>query len=179
MTKTKIFLDVDGVLNAVSKQLPDTGWDLEGWFKVGVNGYTITYNTVMIDAINEISFRDDVEIIWLTTWQSNAASKISPAIGLIGENWSFVANPDTDPHGFALQQNRYGWWKADVLKKYLEEFPTDKFIWVDDDLSYYNLMGLSEWTEDLDSSTLFIAPQTSDGLTPSHICAMIDFINEG
>lgn len=178
---TRIYLDVDGVLNAVTRQTPEgTGWEM--WEKVGVNGYTITYAPELVAALNEIAERDDVEIVWLTTWQGNAASMISPAIGLDGQQWRVVDNPDTDPHGFATQQNYGYWWKVNVFQDDLfnrveRDTPLpEKIIWIDDDLSMFGQA--VRWFDALETKTLGISPFTVQGLTQHDVCAIIDFINE-
>lgn len=171
---TRIYLDVDGVLNAVTRQTPEgTGWEM--WEKVGVNGYTITYSPELIAGLNEIAEMDDVEIVWLTTWQANAKTMISPAIGLNGEDWGVALNPDMDAHGFAIHHPFGGWWKMNTLKNHVYTNPVDKIIWIDDDIAHEPTA--PAWFEAFTQKTLAIAPFTVQGLTQHDACAIIDFIN--
>lgn len=172
---TRIYLDVDGVLNAVHKNFPTFGW--ENWDRVRVNGYVITYSPDMVAALNEIADIDGVEFVWLTTWQENAKTLIAPAIKLNGQEWDVALNPDMDAHGFA-NHNIFGpWWKKNTLKNHVYNNPVDRIIWIDDDIAHAE--GADDWFHAFDQDTLAIAPFTVAGLTPDDICAMIDFINEG
>lgn len=172
---TRIYLDVDGVLNAVQREFPSDSW--QNWDRVGVNGYSIAYSPDMVAALNEIAEMDDVEFVWLTTWQANAKTMIAPAIGLKGEDWDVALNPDMDAHGFAVHRYFGGWWKMTTLDEHLHYNPVDKVVWIDDDIS--NSMDADDWFHDFDEETLAISPYTETGLTPSNICDIIDFINAG
>lgn len=172
---TRIYLDVDGVLNAVDKKFPTGSW--ENWDRVGVNGYSIAYSPDMVSALNDIAEMDDVEIVWLTTWQANAKTMIAPAIGLKGEEWDVALNLDMDAHGFAIHQPFGGWWKMNTLKNHVYNNPVDKIIWIDDDIAHEQTA--PAWFGNFKQKTIAIAPFTMEGLTPADICAMIDFINEG
>jgi len=86
--KTTIYLDVDGVLNAVSKKSPTltaTGWG--EWKTAPVNGWPILWAPELITALNELAAREDVTFKWLTTWTDDAAKVLSPAIGIEGQEW--------------------------------------------------------------------------------------------
>lgn len=172
---TRIYLDVDGVLNAVQRGFPSNSW--ENWDRVGVNGYSIAYSPDMVAALNDIAGMEGVEIVWLTTWQANAKTMIAPAIGLKGEDWDVALNPDMDAHGFAVHRYFGDWWKMTTLEEHLHYNRVDKVIWIDDDIA--NSFDADDWFHAFDEETLAICPNTDTGLTPDDICAIIDFINEG
>src|SRR5690606_39765676 len=80
--KVRIYIDVDGVINAFSNAQP--------WGKVKPSvtvayGYRITYHQGLIDALKDIdNSNDNVEFVWLTTWQTLARTDLAPAVGLGG-----------------------------------------------------------------------------------------------
>lgn len=161
----RIYLDIDGVLNALNKKFPDT-W--ETWDRKGVMGYPIAFSPDLISSINDIADREDVEIVWLTTWQHHAAAVFSPEIGVNGQDWRILYEevPPT-----------FSWWKLIQIQKDLEDNPSSKFIWIDDDIKHVS--PAQKWISTLpETSKLVISPDSYYGLTPDDICAMIDFINQ-
>lgn len=168
MTKTHIFLDVDGVLNAVRSGTPsqkDSGWAT--WQLDRVMGYPIWHSSDMVAALNELAAREDVEFHWLTTWENHAVTELSPVIGINGTEWSVLKRGPS-----------YGsWWKFHTLDEYLEAEKITRFAWVDDDHLYWSSasngmdMRRHEW--------LRICPTTSIGLTRDHVAEITAFADGG
>jgi hypothetical protein len=157
MTK-RIFLDVDGVLNAVRDNNPQF-W--EEWKVEVCDGYEIRHALDMGRALQAIFERDDVEVIWLTTWEDTANDWITPLFGW--EKFPSILNTGAD-----------GWWKLEAVKQ-MWELDKTPFIWIDDDISYDPES--IEWAEGLsDSDRLIISPRTSTGITPYHIELIEGFI---
>lgn len=158
--QTTIYLDVDGVLNAVQKQNPSeaaTGWNL--WQTEPVNGWPILWAPELIDELNALAAREDVTFKWLTTWTYDAAKVLSPAIGINGENWDVL---DGDQHGW---RGAY-WWKLQSIQKDVLETMPDQFIWVDDDISAERVA--IEWIAGRDNGYA-ISPFTVEALTRDHL----------
>ena len=158
---TTIYLDVDGVLNAVSKKSPTltaTGWD--EWETAPVNGWPILWAPELITALNELAAREDVTFKWLTTWTDDAAKVLSPAIGINGQEWEVLHG---DQHAWG---GRRGWWKLEAIRADVEETNPDLFIWIDDDLSMES--EALEWVGDSDSRVA-ISPFMREGLTRENI----------
>lgn len=85
---TTIYLDVDGVINAIGRTHPEpkhTGFP--EYKSIMANGYQIAYAPELIAMLNALAARDDVTIKWLTTWEHDAAKVLSPLIGLDGMDW--------------------------------------------------------------------------------------------
>lgn len=157
---TIIYLDVDGVLNAVSKKSPSlssTGWDV--WETRPVNGWPILWAPELIDALNELAARDDVTFKWLTTWTHDAAKVLSPAIGINGQEWEVL---DGEQHGWRGPD----WWKLQAIQKDVLESMPDQFIWIDDDISAEH--SAIEWVAGRDNGYA-ISPFTIHGLTREHV----------
>jgi hypothetical protein len=166
--KTTIYLDVDGVLNAVSKRTPSlkiSGWD--NWKTKPVNGWPILFSPDMIDALNELAGSPDVTFKWLTTWTDDAAKVLSPAIGINGQNWEVL---DGDQHAWG---GKRGWWKLDAIRD--TSAPTDghRHVWIDDDISA-EVEAIS-WVQSRDD-VLAISPSTMQGLTRDDLAQIKAFI---
>jgi hypothetical protein len=168
--KTTIYLDVDGVLNAVSKKHPSisaTGWDK--WETAPVNGWPILWSPELIAELNELAARDDVTFKWLTTWTDDAAKVLSPAIGINGQEWEVLHG---DQHAWG---GKRGWWKLEAIQKDILETMPGQFIWIDDDISAER--EAIDWVTGRDNGYA-ISPFTSWGLTREHLTeiqALIDF----
>lgn len=148
---TTIYLDVDGVLNAISGRTPAkryVGW--EEYREVHVKGFRIHYAPALIAALNELAAREDVTFKWLTTWKHDAAQRLSDAIGLNGQDWEVL---DGDLHAWGGDT----WWKLTAIRNDHD----GRAIWIDDDISAE--LPAMEWAANHD--LLLISPSMYEGLT--------------
>lgn len=122
-----VYLDVDGVINALNGTRPPWGWDEDGQV-ASVNQFSIRWATGLIAALNALAAADHVHMHWLTTWEHDAPRDLCPAIGLNGANWPvLVREPRHEPTALA-------WWKHHALAEHL---PFERAaVWIDDDLVY-------------------------------------------
>lgn len=168
--KTTIYLDVDGVLNAVQKRNPSaTGWSL--WESKPVNGWPILFSPELIAELNAIAALPDVTFKWLTTWTDDAAKMLSPAIGINGQDWEVL---DGDQHGWRGRD----WWKLQAIQADVLSTEPDQFIWIDDDISAER--SAIEWVDGRNNGYT-ISPFTVEALTREHIeeiKALVNFVPE-
>src|SRR3978361_374749 len=61
-----LLLDVDGVLNATRRDLPD------GWRRGTFNGYVLSWDPTITARLRKLHASGQVEIQWLTTWTTDA-----------------------------------------------------------------------------------------------------------
>lgn len=109
---TVLFLDVDGVLNAVTPaSQPPVGWP-DFAHHPNVNGYPLWLSRQMMARLLEF----DVEIVWCTTWEHDAPRMIAP----------LVQAPDFRVLSLGLDS------KATVVTRELRARP-QPWIWIDDD----------------------------------------------
>lgn len=166
---TTIYLDVDGVLNAVTRKNPTpaaVGWPEDGWETAPINGYPIRWNRELITALNELAAREDVTFKWLTTWTHDAAKILSPAIGINGQDWEVLDRDSDGPFR--------PWWKLEAIRADVEAESPDKFIWIDDDLSAER--EALEWLNGR-AEGLGISPFMREGLTCCDIDQITVFID--
>ncbi|MBT2537222.1 HAD domain-containing protein [Arthrobacter sp. ISL-69] len=169
---TTIYLDVDGVLNAVNHKSPSltaAGWDRwDHWKTAPVNGWPILWAPALIEAFNELAARDDVTFKWLTTWEDDAAKVLSPAIGINGQDWEVL-------HGEQHSWRGSDWWKLQAIRADVETTNPERFVWIDDDLSAERVA--LEWLGTRPEG-LGVSPSVGQGLTRTSFDTITDFINQ-
>ena len=165
-----VYLDVDGVINAVSNNPPrvNTQWSGD-WSKTEVLGFPILYSHELVQNLNELAEREDVTIKWLTTWQERAAQDLSPLIGIDGQDWE-VMYGDINDHWFTTGR----WWKLDAIREDIEKTSPDKVVWIDDDLGYDR--NAQEWLR-YRSDIHVVSPIMQHGVTKKQFSGIIEFIN--
>lgn len=181
---TNWYLDVDGVINAFSSKAPTTNTEWCGEWSEGVaevenaggfggwatgptySQYRMFWSHELIHRINKIAQYDSVNIIWLTTWADDAPKTISPLMGLDGQNWEVLKGGDP--------MDMQNWWKFKLIREHVEQTKPDKIIWTDDDLGYEHDARI--WVR-LSKNVLGITPNSSHGLTKTHINSILYFIN--
>lgn len=167
--KINIYQDVDGVLSPFSKGAPRTNTQWQGeWRTERIAGFSMLWSVELIDALREIDAREDVNFIWLTSWEEMAVEFLAPVIGL-GENWPVLYSNDQ-------QDNLKTWWKLRALKDHSLITEPNKMIWLDDDINYD--VGGKDHVKTMGDMMLAINPNRNHGLTKKNVARMIEFINE-
>lgn len=170
------YLDVDGVINIVRPIKPHDIPE-EDWREVRVNG-PIRYDRRVVEFINRVHREGKVEIVWLTTWESDAAILLAPVLEL-----DEFRIPETSLRLFP--EGAYGWWKWESIKHHVDTDDHDHraVIWTDDDLQYAMRMNpaIAEWHDSrvkVGLRTLGISPRTSRGLTMQHLETIEELLND-
>lgn len=160
---------MDGVINSFHKS-KNAGWEGD-WKLAKIIGYPIHWYTDLVDAINELAGREDVNMIWLTTWQHQAPKELSPVLGIADADWRVLTAAD--------QNNLFdmkNWWKLEAIKVDIEKTEPDKIVWIDDDFKHDRKA--IEWVENnSDIDLLPISPFTDWGMTKEDFDDIIEFIN--
>lgn len=156
MTRIIIYLDVDGVINAIRNGTPSqkrTGF--KDFRREVVRGFQIQYAQEIIDQLNKLAERDDLEIKWLTTWEEHAANDLSPAIGINGQHWEVLTG---DMHSWSGRD----WWKLRAIRDDHAKHQPELAIWIDDDIKRER--EAIYWAAETEG-VLAISPFELDGLT--------------
>ena len=154
--KTIIYLDVDGVINAIRNGTPSqkrTGF--KGFRRVTVRNYQIQYAQEIVDWLNTMDQRESVTICWLTTWEEHAPEELAPALGIDGQHWEVLTG---DQH----QWQGRNWWKLNAIRDHVGEHQPDLAIWIDDDIKLER--EALNWAAETQDVTV-ISPDPLDGLT--------------
>jgi hypothetical protein len=182
MTTKRLYLDVDGVLNAFpylsgldlrqGKFAFGSHWD-DDWQRGEANGYIMTWSPSLIDAINEaLAHPDGVELYWTTTWVDDAPELIRPLMGIeVDPNREFVVHPR-----FGQTRSASIVWKMAQIQHrigQLRDLGAEPGPWVhiDDEMhtvyedDYYGVFNYQTNAEKSDRG-LIIGPDHSVGITP-------------
>jgi hypothetical protein len=165
---TRVFVDVDGVINAYSgkPRIPSWGWPRETGEYVKVLGFGIVYSPDMISRLRTLTNRDDVAAHWLTTWEARDAwVDLADAVAL-GSGWEVFYRG-----GYSDKP----WWKLDAMQR-LNDGYKGKVVWIDDDIKL--MPEAREWLESCDLDILAVSPRTETGITMSQMRKIEEFINE-
>lgn len=161
-----LYLDVDGVLNAVSLDAP--AWQWPDARLSTVNGFAIRWSAAMVLRLNRLVARAGVTAYWLTTWGSDAPRLLGPELGLDSSRWTVLGDSEReraiDTLAFA---GTAGWWKLDAIRAHLSA--GTPAIWVDDDLA--RDPGAVRWAAE-QPDLLAVSPDTELALTPGDLAAM-------
>lgn len=159
MTKPYLFLDVDGVLNRIATSGGD--WDDFELHKLSPFNYgkfRVFLSKSMCAALAELP----VEIIWLTTWCTEADRLIAPLMGLPGYRCAGMGDPFPNS-------------KITCLEIFLEKEGIRPFIWIDDGaIKTY----MEEDFRELGWKHLAIRPNERIGITKNHINQIKEFLAE-
>ena len=174
MTKTTIYLDVDGVINAISDRPPraNTGWSGD-WHQVRVkpstswSDFAMTISTELLDQLRELSERPDVTIKWLTTWEHDAPGVLCETIG-----WACGMDFEVLPRTSSPELDV--WWKYVAIRDDWDG--ESRVIWLDDDLGRYEARAARAWLEELSPNSLGIAPDTLHGLRRADLATIRAFL---
>lgn len=168
MANVKLYLDVDGVLNAFGEGAPEWApWTVTRCSTNQGSGlktsFHIRHSLAMGQAIADL----DVEICWLTTWGNDANKAIGPLFG-----WpSYEVVPGEE--GEDWNDEEIVWWKWKTLQIFHEMDPRP-FIWADDDLGGHP--SARAWAASVGGLAIPAACMT--GLSRADIAAMATYITE-
>lgn len=149
----RLYLDVDGVVNAVPRSPEDLVGSWDEWHLAKCMGFWITYSPDMGRRLFELATAAGMEIVWLTTWGRRANQWIAPLFGW--PRFTVLAEPGDE-------LSRIGWWKFDCIYRLHNYEP---FVWIDDDLASERDAYL--WC--VENGGLPISPASETGITPGHL----------
>lgn len=161
--KARIYFDVDGVLNAVTRKVPDWGWSQHR--RTRIKGFPILWSPDLIDVLNGVAATPGLGIYWLTTWCHDAPGILAPALGLNGSGWPVV--------GYDHWRRSVGlpWWKHRAIVEHLDGFAGD-VLWIDDDHGVDS--GAMAWLAG-QPQVLAMAPASGVGITRSEAATIQRF----
>ena len=176
-------LDIDGVINAISKKPDRSVWPAHQWITGTANAdgtdWPILAAQPVIDFIRDVHETGRAEVRWHTTWQHDAHN-LAKLLDLpefpvqdcpeFGERRQGLA-------GAAWTPTRAGWWKLPAAERVVGE-EGRALVWTDDDAN----TGLRDagGPEALArfAPTLVVCPREHLGLTPKHLRAIDEFLTK-
>lgn len=163
-----LFLDVDGVVNALARNSPHV-WD-DASISYASPAFTGDREWPIYTSphIGPALMRLGVNVVWLTTWKYDANPQISPLVDL----------PTDLPVGDAPRRlSNFQGWKTEVVMEHLET-TTQATVWIDDEAIP---PGFDEWgrKEFLDKRILTVIPDPHVGITPREVELIDYWLKEG
>ena len=165
--RPRLFLDIDGVINA-----PHPPWLSTTTFTVTDNqgagyavNYTITVAPAMVAEIDQLRADFDLELTIVSTWLENPAmvSDLTKALGALHRP-RLLAIPPRKLGGY-----RSSLWKREAVLEDLSQNPPSAFVWIDDDETPVqgNFVRRA-----YDLPALMIGPDPEHGLTAGDLAAI-------
>lgn len=169
---TNFYVDFDGVINAVSRipALDNTTWSPDAWRVFKAKGYTINFNTEVVEAIKELESNPDNVFHWLTSWCSDAPRLLSQRLG-IGSHWPVVGE-----YLYHHQEVTRGWWKGTAATEHVSATHPKKVVWIDDDFGYFMGQTESVYESNAHGPVLRVMPQMKCGLEKRHFETITQFL---
>ena len=170
LQRVNFYLDVDGVINAVSSGAPRQNTDWHGeWRREKVGVFQIQWATELIDSLNAITARREVDGKWLTTWEEQAPEFLAPAVGLQCEGWPVLTG--------ALNDSVQDWWKLGQIQADIAATAPAAAIWIDDEIAT-EARALEWLTSGTGTPILHISPNFRHGLTRKHVEVIEQFLDD-
>ena len=175
----KLFLDVDGVLNALDRTRQTWPDQTISYAYSQGSKWPIHASKQCGAALSALETDFGVEIVWLTTWMYDANAQIGPIVGFRGglavEGGAQKTNAGSDGMTYGYRN-----WKWEFIQNYTT-YSEDPFIWVDDEAipNYDNSHTAEKWFEEADASDRVHLVRTDArvGLTPANIEGIRDFVS--
>ncbi len=172
MTQVDVYLDVDGVLNALHSK-PGWGWSEESMRAEVINGFLIRWSTELVGRLNDLAALPHVQFHWLTTWLDLAPQMIAPPLGLKGaEEWPVLGAED---HDAPRKMSDYSWWKLHAARRHAEE-TGHRVVWIDDDL--YDTSA-RQWATTLGDRIMLVQPDYNHGVTKPMMEKIEEWVGHG
>lgn len=171
-------LDVDGVLNAVTRYPDCEVWPRESWVRTEAEAsgrvWPLWVATPVLEFLTEMHESGKVEVRWHTTWREDAARSLAPTLGLPDFPMQEAAEFDAPaPTGYGGVKRGSTWWKLPAAERVVRD-EGRRLVWTDDDIALERArygLGKAFDSEDI----LLVAPDVRTGLTPQHLEAVRDF----
>lgn len=177
-----LLLDIDGVVNALSKKIPSGIWPHGSWITGKATDTELRELPMLIarpvvEFINELHSSGAAEVRWHTTWQS-AAQNVAELAGFgtfeVAEAPEFENYRDFQKQ--AIIAHRPTWWKLPAAERVVQVEKRD-LIWIDDDLPYeYTRKKQFDPMLGGEQRVLFIDPYSMTGLVAYEMGKINSFI---
>jgi len=175
--KPVLLLDIDGVVNAMSKKVPVKVWPADVWHWTKVQApdggqYPIFWATPVVDWLTRLHESGDVEIRWHSTWQE-ASLEVGEAVGLpVFKVHECPEYAEGHANGSALvarllREGLPRWWKYPAAERVLTD-EGSRTIWIDDDIDY-QLSASTRRTLEAVYNIELVCPDERTGLMPKHM----------
>ncbi|MGL4999432.1 MAG: hypothetical protein ACRC5T_10730 [Cetobacterium sp.] len=157
---TRLYLDVDGVINAWYAHLRWPEDSIENQIaQVGRGNYKIIWSRDMIAELSSLN----LDLHWATTWQGAANETLAPMIEF-GADSPVIRPPRGEEVSFPSI-----FWKFESIQADQEVNP-GPFVWIDDEITITHM----HWAKE--NGGLAIAPVADYGITPDILATIKEYL---
>lgn len=180
-----LLLDLDGVVNAMSKQAPTHVWKAPHWNRgkqLNRDGieYPMLWSQPVVDWLTALHESGQVEVRWHSTWQDESL-KVGALMGL--PEFQVQECPEWDEYcagGSALAARLIsecmpGWWKYPAAERVVTQ-EGRRLVWIDDDIDYQISPQDRGALKQLHELRL-VCPDQYTGISPRHMRIVGEAIN--
>jgi|SRR5690242_3889824 len=170
-------LDVDGVVNACTRNPDRSVWPADAWVRTEAKGvghrWPILVAQPVVDFIRRIHEEGRAEIRWHTTWQHDAQN-LAKVLGL--PEFPVQDAPEYSAW-FGVRDRRDDWWKLPAAERVVG-VEGRALVWTDDDLRFPTpAEGRAIDALRQAGRVLMISPNDRTGLTPKHLRQIDEFLS--
>lgn len=159
-----LYLDVDGVVNALSPVVPSFE---HRSFTVG--SFAISWHPPTVARLVAWLGEGRITITWLTTWEGEANSELGPVMGIPRLP---AARRSQAPTGERLGP----WWKLAFVQDAYDR--GEAVIWVDDDIA--TTPHARHWLATTEPDRMLaLSPEPEDGLGSEHLDLIDEWLTAG
>lgn len=174
-----LLLDIDGVVNAMSKQIPTHVWTRDVWSQARYPDpdeprlvYPLKWAAPVIEWLTGLHTSHRVEIRWHTTWQHHAlefgelvglpvfAVQDCPEFEMARENGSALIAD-------LIRACQVPWWKYPAAERVVAQ-EGRKLVWIDDDIDYKIMRSTRKALKSVHTLEL-VSPASGTGIITKHI----------
>jgi hypothetical protein len=162
--KPMMFLDFDGVLNALMRPLAAYPADGVFWpdrtavtYPAGYAPTPIHWSSELVDRIRALIIEDRVSFTWLTTWQNYVETELVPALGIADAADKMAVEPWMR-HGEVNQFDG----KSSAVRRFLTARADTPVVWVDDEIASRTA---ADWIGLPDRTVLAVRPDPEVGIS--------------
>lgn len=172
-----LLLDIDGVLNALSKQAPTHVWKASDWNRARIAAfdgaqYPFLWATPVVEWLTGLHESGDVEIRFHTTWQHDAL-KVAEVLGLPVfkvqdcPEWARACANGSELAADLIRACMPPWWKYPAAERVVTD-EGRRLIWIDDDIDYQIGKGARDQLKSIYMLKL-VCPNQGTGIIPRHM----------
>ncbi|HRY09027.1 MAG: hypothetical protein H6526_04960 [Actinobacteria bacterium] len=134
MTKPTLYLDIDGVLNAIPREIAPPGYSVRM-----MDGFTIHLHTELPAMVTAL--REHFDIVWFTLWNERAPLLMGPQVGLpdtpyLFTSWHIGEQVMLDQGYPPAAIDRVLYAKSPILA--MEADRATQWVWIDDAHGHYD-----------------------------------------
>jgi len=173
-------LDIDGVVNAITKKPDRNVWPLPTWIRTQAHGSGVDWPVwtarPVLDFIRRVHDTGAAEVRWHTTWQ-HEATNYATAVDL--PDFPVLPCPEYADHQKAGGARPIGavWWKLAAAERVVRD-EGRSLLWTDDDADHE--LRRADRVEDRlreIAPVLIVCPRENLGLTRKHLRQIAKFLD--